>query len=126
MKRADKARMTEEGFSLIEALVALAILAVAATGLIRAAEAHVDSVRGLELRAAAQWVAEDRLAEFAIPALRNDDKSVEMLGRTWAVTTSYTATADPDLRAAHVAVSAPAARSPTVVLDGFVDVGPAA
>ena len=113
----------QDGFSLIEALVALAILAVAAAGLIRAAEAHVDSVRGLELRAAAQWVAENRLAELALPALRNGDGTVEMLGHPWGVTTSYAPTGDPDLRAAHVAVSALGAASPTVVMDGFVDMG---
>ena len=54
----------QEGFSIVEALAALAILAIATIGLVRAAEAHVDSIRALELRAAAQWVAENRLAEL--------------------------------------------------------------
>ena len=54
----------EHGFSLIEALVALAVLAIATVGLVRAVESHVDSTRALERRAAAMWVAENRLAEL--------------------------------------------------------------
>ncbi|WBY09406.1 type II secretion system minor pseudopilin GspI [Sphingomonas sp. 7/4-4] len=55
---------TEAGFSLIEALVALAVLAIAAVGLMRTVESHIDSTRGLERRTAAMWVAENRLAEL--------------------------------------------------------------
>ena len=45
----------EQGFSLIEALVALAVLAIATVGLIRAVESHIDSTRGMERRAAAMF-----------------------------------------------------------------------
>ena len=54
----------EQGFSLIEALVALAVLAIATVGLMRTVQTHIDSTRGLERRAAAMWVAENRLAEL--------------------------------------------------------------
>ena len=77
----------EDGFSLIEALVALLILGVTTAGLIRAAEAHVDSIRGMERRAAAQWVAENRLVEARLHrhaherqvALRIDDEPGEVI-----------------------------------------------
>ena len=55
-------RDDEQGFSLIEALVALAVLAIATVGLMRTVQTHIDSTRGLERRAAAMWVAENRLA----------------------------------------------------------------
>ena len=45
------------GFSLIEVLVALMVLAVASVGLISATEAYVDTVNSSEKRALAQWVA---------------------------------------------------------------------
>ena len=48
----------------MEAMVALFVLAVASTGLLLATRAHIDSVGGLEDRVAAQWIAENRLAEL--------------------------------------------------------------
>ncbi|MES2497468.1 MAG: type II secretion system minor pseudopilin GspI [Pseudomonadota bacterium] len=114
----------EQGFSLIEALVALLVLAIAAAGLVRAAEAHVDSIRSLERRAAAQLVAQNRLAELAIPGAPAGPPQVEMLGQRWAVAVAETGTDDPDLAKISVSVAdtrTPA--SPLVTLDGFRDKG---
>lgn len=116
-------RARERGFTLIEALVALAILAIAAVGLVRAAEAHVDSVRGLELRAAAQWVAENRLVELGLPGAAGRDGEVAMLGHRWAVATTLSATSDPDLRAARITVRQAGRAETSFALDGFVDAG---
>lgn len=113
----------EEGFSLIEALVALAILAVAAVGLVRAAEAQVDSIAALEDRAAAGWAAENRLAERALVPDGGSDGAVEMMGRRWQVASTLGGTDDPDLRTLQVAVRKPGAPNPLVTLDGFLDAG---
>jgi len=113
----------QEGFSLIEALVALLVLAIAAAGLVRAAEAHVDSIRGLERRAAAQLVAQNRLAELALPDAPAGPAQVEMLGDRWTVTVSESGTDDPDLVKLAVAVSDSRDPSPLVTLDGFRDRG---
>lgn len=116
------------GFTLVEALVALTVLAVASAGLIRATEAHVDQVRGLQIRTIAQWVAENRLVEIqvgqAVPVARTD--RVEMLGRTWDVAVGLSASEDPDLAAVTVAVSPAGASRSSVVLTGFVDIGKSA
>ena len=53
---------------------------MAAAGLIRATESHVDSIRGLELRAGARWVAQNRLAELAVPGSARPD-TVTMMGQ---------------------------------------------
>ncbi len=114
----------EEGFSLIEALVALLVLGIATAGLLRAAEAHVDTIRGLELRAAAEWVAENRLVELGLPGgSAMPDKNVDMLGNEWLVTTTFSPSADPDLSQVLVAVRTPGASTPTVTLRGFVPGG---
>jgi len=116
------------GFTLVEALVALTVLAVASAGLIRATEAHVDQVRGLQTRTIAQWVAENRLVEIqvgqAVPVARTD--RVEMLGRAWDVAVGVSAGEDPDLATVTVAVSSAGARSSAVILTGFVDTGKSA
>lgn len=114
-----------EGFTLMEALVALTILAVASTGLVRATEAHVDQVRGLQMRTIAQWVAENRLIELKLDpkTLVDGTDRVEMLGRTWDVSVSVDATEDPGLATVTVAVSADGSGSSEAVLTGFVDIG---
>ncbi len=94
----------EAGFSLIEALVALAILAVSAISLLSAATAHVTRIEGLESRAVAQFVAENRLAELEL-GIAEDDAPASMLGRDFRVTTTRSATADPDLQRLDVTVS---------------------
>lgn len=116
-------RAAEAGFSLIEALVALLVLAIAAAGLVRAAEAHVDSIRSLERRAAAQLVAQNRLAELAIPGAAAGPASVEMLGQRWTVAVAERATDDPDLVKLSVSVADPREKTPLVTLDGFRDRG---
>jgi general secretion pathway protein I len=113
----------ENGFTLIEALVALLVLAIASAGLIRAAEAHVDSIRNLERRAGAQLVAQNRLVELALPGQPPAPDSVEMLGERWTVKTSERATDDPDLRALTVSVFGEGETTALVSLDGFRDLG---
>ena len=114
--------MNENGFSLIETLVALLILGIASVGLIRATEGHVDATRGLEDRAVAGWVAENRMAELALP-LAPDAGPVTMLDRHWDVTVTEKATADPALHAVTVAVSPAGGKAVLATLDGFVDRG---
>ncbi len=110
----------EGGFSLIEVMVALVILAVAAAGLIRASEAHVDSVRGLERRTAASMVAQNRLAELRLgEAPRRASAPTDMLGETWLVAERMEATDDPDIVAVTVRVTAQGERAPLVSLSGF-------
>lgn len=112
-----------DGYSLMEAMVALFILAVATVGLTRATQTHIDGVRGLEQRVIAQWVAENRLVELnlegaaAMPAR----STVRMMDRDWAVEVATRATDDPDLLAVDVAVAEASTTGATVRLSGFVD-----
>ena len=87
----------DAGFSLIEALVALAVLALSAISLLAATQAHVSRIADLEARALAQFVAENRLAELELGIAIADDTAVVMLDRPFTVTTQGTPTADPDL-----------------------------
>ncbi len=110
----------ETGFSLIEALVALAVLAIATVGLMRTVESHIDSTRGLERRTAAMWVAENRLAEMEAKAPTNPDQ-VEMLGEQWRIAVTRRGTDDPEIQRVRIQVFAAQGSTPLASLDGFVD-----
>ena len=113
----------EEGFTLIEVLVALVILAVAAAGLIAAAEAHVDTIRGLEARAAASWVAENRIVELTVakelePSL---SETADMLGQSWAISLARRQSDDPELQAMTISVAPEGEPEPLVTMDFFLE-----
>ena len=113
----------EQGFSLIEALVALAVLAIAAVGLVRATESHIDSTRAMERRAAAMWVAENRLAEIQLADPVANTPETELLGQQWTVKTARTRTEDAGIDKVRIQVFAAGERSPLASLDGFVEGG---
>jgi general secretion pathway protein I len=89
-------RMPEAGFTLIETLVALAVLAITAMGLLAATEAHVARIAGLEMRAAAAWTAENHLADITL-GLAPAREPAAMLGFRFSVTDRPEPTTDPDV-----------------------------
>jgi general secretion pathway protein I len=119
LRGAESSPGDDDGFSLIEALVALAVLAIATVGLMRAVEAHIDSTRAMERRTTAMWVAENRLAELEAGAPGSDQ--VEMMGQSWRVAVDRRGTDDPEIERVRVQVFAGQEKSALASLDGFVD-----
>lgn len=113
--------MNEDGFSLIEALVALAVLAIATAGIVRTVESHIDSTRGMERRAAALWVAENRMAELRLGSSAGAADEVEMLGERWRTVVTRRSTDDPAIVRAHVDTFGADGKAALASLDGFVD-----
>lgn len=97
-------RAADAGFTLIESLVALAILAISAISLLMATEAHVARIDGLETRTLARFAAENRLAEIEL-GLGTEAETVELLGRTFEVAAARTPTEDPGLDRVDVEVT---------------------
>jgi general secretion pathway protein I len=114
----------DEGFTLVEVLVALVILAVAAAGLIGAAEDHVDTIRSLESRAAAQWVAENRIVELTVSREFNPagSETVDMLGRSWTIALARRPNDDPELQAMTISVAPEGGPEPLVTMSFFLEV----
>lgn len=110
---------------MVEALVALVILAFASVAMLRAAEMHITRIGGLESRAVAGWIAENRMTELSIKpaAAAQLPDEVKMLGRDWKVDQQIETTADPDLAEVTVRVRGAGPIDPTVRLTGFVDLG---
>lgn len=118
---------SDAGFTLIEALIAMTVLAIGAVGLLGAVERHVGLADGQIDRVAARWAAENRLAELSLGLPPDADRAV-LLDRAWRVTEETQATADPDLVRVDVSVFRPDAApgaDPLVRLTGFMDVGSA-
>jgi general secretion pathway protein I len=109
----------EAGFTLIESLVALVILAVSAISLLLATEAYVRRIDGLESRALARLAAENRLAEIEL-GLDPDPRPVVVLGHGFELGERRTPTADPGLERIDLDVTDRAAGATYGGFVGFV------
>lgn len=96
-------RAPDAGFSMIEALVAMTVLALGAVSLLIATESHTSRITEVIDRTTARWVAENRLAELRL-GLAPGSGDPDMLGRRWRVTAQISATTDADLQAVTIGV----------------------
>ena len=87
------------GFTLIEVMVALAIIAIALSAVSRSLGVTVSNQSHLESRVIATWVAENTIAQQQISAGSNDEstQTVEMLNRKWLVTSQTESTFLPEI-----------------------------
>ena len=113
------------GFTLLEILVALAVLAIALMAAIRVVGQSIDTAVALRERTLAQWVAEDRLARHILarsfPSIDTTTGTTEMGGTAWRWTEQVSATPVPRLRRVDVSVAPPDKPDPIVQLTGFVN-----
>lgn len=98
-----------QAFTLLEMVIALAILALGAAGLVHAATHATRQAAALEQKTFALWVAENTLSEMR--ASRNWQElgvrqhSADMAGRSWRVRTTIADTEIAEIRRLEVAVS---------------------
>ncbi len=98
------------GFTLIEVMVALAIVAVALGAGLRAAGALTDNAQRLAEVSAAQWCADNELTVMRLtrrfPDIGESDFSCEQLGRNYrGHLVVRPAGFNPDFRQVHASVS---------------------
>lgn len=114
-------------FTLIEVLIALAVVALALLALSRTASVQVQAFDGLRERTLAGWVAANVLAEArlaaAFPATGRSDGRVHFAGRDWRWTREVQATPEAAVRRIDVRVFRADEREPSATLSGFAGEG---
>ena len=98
----------EGGFTLIEVMVALAILAVVAVAASRVSSAYLSSVEVLRTRTLAQFVAQNAAADLRIQntwLTANKTQTINAQGRDWQVTMTISDAITPALKQVNIAVA---------------------
>ena len=129
MLRGDRRRHPLGGFTLVEVLVALAIVSIALMAALRAASQATSAAGELRLRLLAGWVAENRLAEhraridWLAPGIARGKQSQGGIEFAWRE--EVIATPNHAFRRVDVFVSAPAEETRALAhLTGFVVLPP--
>ncbi|SEP16172.1 type II secretion system minor pseudopilin GspI [Aquisalimonas asiatica] len=97
----------QRGFTLLEVMVAVAVLAIAMTAVIKAGAEMTANARHLEDRTLAQWVAGNVLTELQASGYWDDDDDAgtrAMGGREWHWEARLEDTPNPDFRRVDVDV----------------------
>ena len=116
--------MKARGFTLIEILIAVAVLAVAMSALISGMARYADNAAYLREKTVALWVAHNRLTEIdlepAWPSLGKSDGDAEMAGIEWRWFVAVAETPDPDVRRVEIRVQAKGHDYDAATLSSFV------
>lgn len=109
--RHNKRYRKQSGLTLIEVLVALAIIAIAMTAAIKAISVDIRGISHLQEKTMALWVGEQvineaRVGALTLPSHESLHEETLLLGRTWYWVLSQAATPNPRIKEVTVRVYA--------------------
>ena len=120
-----RCRPAAPGFTLVEILVALAVLAIALTAAAHSVGSAAVTTAALRERMLARWVAEDKLAELELrrewPALDTKEGDAEMGGRKFHWIQETGVTPVTRMRRVELSVLLPGAKVPLAHLTGCLE-----
>ena len=112
------------GFTLIEIVVAVAILATAMAAIIQGMARHADNAGRIRDKTIALWVAHNRLTEVMLepgfPSIGRSDGDMEMAGLEWRWEMAVIETPDPEVRRIDIRIYKPKEKQDTTALVAFV------
>jgi general secretion pathway protein I len=98
----------QRGFTLVEVLVALAVLAIALTAVMRTMAQAIDATATLRERHVALWLAQNRLAEHQMrrdwPAADTKDGDTEIGGEKWFWREQVSTTPEATIRRIEITI----------------------
>lgn len=116
---------SKKGFTLLEILVALAILSIALMAALKSSGEAIRNTTALKERTLAQWVMVNRVAELELDKtwieLGTTRGKELMAGQTWYWVISTEKTPDPDIRKAEVSVGLEEKTKALVSMVAFLD-----
>jgi len=119
---------SERGFTLIEVMVALAIVALALTAMASSMHTMIDSANTMRERTYASWIAQNRIAELrlsgVVPEVGTNDGELEYGGTQWAWRTVVSETGVESFMRIDVTVSLVDSDYDVRTVTGFVGLPP--
>jgi general secretion pathway protein I len=113
------------GFTLVEVLVALAVLTIALAAVMRGLSQSIDMSASLRDRTVAMWIAQNRLTAHQMqgdwPAMDTTEGDTNMADRAWHWREQVTAApGEQDMRQIHIEVRLAAGEQTLARLIGFL------
>lgn len=115
---------SQRGFTLIEVMVSLVIVAIALTGISVTMGGMLNTATTLRDRTYASWIAQNKIVEIraagAVPELGESNGEVDYANSQWEWRAVIAETGVEDLLRIDVSVSRPGAETPIRTVTGFV------
>ncbi len=112
------------GFTLMEVLVALAVLAITLAAISKSLNIHIQHSIYLKDKTIAHWIAMNKIAELRLqnvfPSLGESQGKMLMNNREWTWLLKTSSTVDPELRQLDVSVFLIDKNAPLTLLTGFI------
>lgn len=116
----------DEGFTLIEVLIALAVLAIALTAIIRSTSQNIKDTSYLQTKTIAHWVAKEVINEARVGVLKlpaeSDpvEKETNLLERNWPWQANLSSTPNPRIKKINVDVFNPTNHDKLIHLESYI------
>ena len=124
MNDAPKTKDRHSGFTLIEVLIALTIVAIALGSAISITSQDIMRADSMQHRTYANWIAQNKFAEYRInevpPSIGRDEGEILFAGNVWNWETIITKTGIDNLYRLDVAVSISSRELPERTITGFI------